>query len=211
MDWSSLKLGDRRGKLVIVEILPNKNGGAAVKCLCDCGKHRTFPACLVFGNVPKFAACNLNGCRQVNVKHGAKLGGKVVPEYCVWSQMIQRCTNSKNEKFPIYGGRGIGVCERWKDYQNFILDLGQRPSPSHTIERRDNNRGYEPDNCFWATREQQGRNRRTNRFLTANGTTLTVVEWAEKIGVNPDFLHSRIGYGWSDERIINEPKHKYSR
>jgi len=86
-------------------------------------------------------------------------GKSSTPEYRVWTYMRQRCTNAKYWAFEYYGGKGIAVCDRWEKFENFIADMGQKPSPEYTIERRDNDKGYEPANCYWATRTQQQRNK----------------------------------------------------
>lgn len=202
-----VKVGDRRGKLEVVRVIQNKNKGSSIECKCDCGELRTFPSCLVFGKAPKFAACNINGCRQVTIKHGGKIGRVVIPEYNTWSGMIQRCTNPKSKKFPIYGGRGITVCNRWMEFGNFLSDMGRKPSLVHTIDRIDVNKDYTPGNCRWATKKEQGRNTRFNRNITCDGVTMTVADWADKLGVDPDFLHGRVNRGWKHDRIIKEPRH----
>lgn len=103
------------------------------------------------------------------IKHGgAKRSGRA-PEYHVWHKMLRRCRDPKSPDFPNYGGRGIFVCERWNDFANFIADMGSRPSATHTIERVNNDDGYHPDNCVWATRDVQARNRRPRQVATHCG------------------------------------------
>ncbi len=93
------------------------------------------------------------------MKHGHALSTKRTTEYIIWGSMIKRCTNPKCQAYPNYGGRGIFVCERWLDFRNFYLDMGARPV-GLTLERRNNNEGYNPTNCYWATRSQNSLNRR---------------------------------------------------
>jgi hypothetical protein len=120
--------------------------------------------------------------------------------------MKQRCSNPNATNYARYGGRGIAVCQRWQEsFLAFLEDLGPRPSKGHTLERRNNNGDYEPDNCYWATRKQQGRNRANNRVYTHNNTTLCLAEWAEILDIDEELLRSRMKSGWSFEMAISMP------
>ena len=123
-----------------------------------------------------------------------------------WGLMIQRCHNPNNPAYPQYGGRHIVVCDRWRlSFIAFLSDMGDRPTPTHTLERRDNNGPYEPENCCWATKKQQARNRTYNRKLTFGGETKTVAEWSESIGIKSWIIRQRIDrYGWSVERTLTK-------
>jgi hypothetical protein len=134
------------------------------------------------------------------------------PEYLVWGTMISRCTNPKVEKYPQYGGRGIKVCDRWLSFLNFISDLGHRPSAKHSLERKDNNGDYCPSNCRWATRKEQGRNRRTNHIIEAGGLKATLVEWSEVTGISEANLKNRINnLGWDSFRALTTPVKTYAK
>jgi hypothetical protein len=121
--------------------------------------------------------------------------------------MIQRCTNPNSAKsYARYGGRGITVCERWlKSFEAFLADMGPRPSPQHSIEREKNERGYDPDNCVWATRNQQARNKRNNKRYRVGTEELTLAEWSERNGIHRATMLSRIRSGWDPALAITTP------
>lgn len=126
--------------------------------------------------------------------------------YNVWCSMRQRCDNPNNQRYADYGGRGIKVCERWQKFENFLADMGARPKyPAHTLERRDNDGDYTPGNCRWATYEEQQNNKRNNHRLTYQGETMTVAEWARKLGVRDQLLRVRLHRGWDLERVLSPP------
>jgi hypothetical protein len=127
--------------------------------------------------------------------------------YGVWCLMRARCEKPTNKSFPSYGGRGIKVCERWSNFQNFFADMGDRPSPKHLLDRIDNDGPYSPDNCRWvgSIREQRS-NCRDNRRLTHNGETLILSEWARRIGIDPDTISERLNsLGWTVEDALTRP------
>lgn len=119
--------------------------------------------------------------------------------------MRLRCIDPKHKAYPNYGGRGITVCDRWMDDpQAFVDDMGLKPSRKHEIDRIDNNRGYFPDNCRWATRSENTRNRRSNRVLDAFGRSMTLVEWSQATGIGPDTITKRLDAGWSVEDALTK-------
>jgi hypothetical protein len=132
-------------------------------------------------------------------------GRTLTPEYKVWRGVIQRCTNPKCPSWARYGGRGITVCERWREFENFLEDMGERPSGAHMIERTNNDGDYEPSNCEWATRPKQYRNRHDNRMLTHNGETLCLTDWATRGKLSVQALHYRLRKGWSMEDALTTP------
>lgn len=119
--------------------------------------------------------------------------------------MIRRCTNERCESFPYYGGRGISVCARWKSFEKFLEDMGERPDNSMSIERINNDLGYEPGNCVWATPTEQARNRSTCWRLTFQGKTMSVSAWADETGIGESTIRQRIKkLGWPVECALTE-------
>jgi len=122
--------------------------------------------------------------------------------------MVQRCTDEGHDRYPFYGARGISVCERWRGpfgFDSFMADMGAKPTSSHTIERIDNAKGYEPGNCRWATRREQSRNQSTNRVIEARGESMILSDWAEKVDIERRTLAWRLDHGWPVERALFTP------
>lgn len=125
------------------------------------------------------------------------------PEFNVWKHMLSRCHNANNKSFKNYGGRGIAVCDQWrKSFEMFLSDVGPRPSVQHSIERIDNNGNYEAANCKWATRIEQGSNKRNNVMVTIEGVEKTISEWARNYGVDPRTAWFRHKQGARGEAIF---------
>lgn len=122
--------------------------------------------------------------------------------------MVQRCTNPKNSAYATHGGRGIAVCERWRTFANFLTDMGERPD-GLTIERIDNDRGYEPGNCRWATRKEQANNRRTSVLIEFRGESKCLSEWARAIGISPQSMQKRLRLGWPLDEALTVPRGVY--
>src|ERR1700743_836023 len=118
-------------------------------------------------------------------KHGHSIKGKETSEYRSWSALIKRCTNPSHERYCDYGGKGVLVCDRWRDsFANFLQDMGLKPSPAHTLDRFPQKEGnYEPGNCRWATTKEQNRNRKSNVYLEFEGERLVKVDWAKRLGI----------------------------
>ncbi len=133
------------------------------------------------------------------VKHGRYK----TPEYRAWQKLIDRCENPKSQTYHNYGGRGIAVCDRWHSFTEFYADMGDRPSPQHSIDRINNDGNYEPSNCRWATIQEQNSNRRDNRIVEVNGLALTTAEWARRLGINGRTFACRIEAGWSPEEAVS--------
>lgn len=117
-------------------------------------------------------------------------------EYHIWNSMKDRCFNSKSKSYPRYGGRGITVCERWRDsFTTFYADMGAKPGPGYSIERKDNDGDYEPNNCYWATPKEQNANKSTNVKVEHNGRLMIRKEYAKELGISAVTLSTRMNRG----------------
>ena len=114
-------------------------------------------------------------------------------EYNSWCSMKKRCLNKTHKSYKDYGGRGVIVCKEWLDsFENFIKDMGFKPSKKHSLERVDNNEGYNKGNCIWATKKEQCQNQRSNRNIEYKGTVLCVSEWARRLNMSNAKLYYRL-------------------
>lgn len=167
-----------------------------MQCLCGCGQTQKTPS-------GKFAPGHHT--RLPNWKAPHKTHGMTKStEHIIWAGMKARCCNPNDPEFHNYGARGIGICDKWRDsFEAFLADMGPRPSRKHTLDRRNNELGYSPDNCRWATRDEQCNNRRGNVTLTHAGETLTVAQWSRRIGLSTTAIHQRIRLGWSIDRVLS--------
>lgn len=145
----------------------------------------------------------------MNHKHGMSVKGNVNPTYNSWSQMLSRCEDPNSTRYKKYGGRGIKVCDRWHTFTNFLLDMEERPQNT-TLDRKNSNKGYYKENCRWATKKQQANNRRNNVFITFEGRTLAVMQWADLLLItNKKRFHARICTGnWNIVRAATTPVHR---
>lgn len=188
----------------------NRRGAATWLCLCKCGKRTT-----VCGQDLRKGGIKSCGCfgrartARDSFKHGHAVGGVTTAEYRAWHSMISRCCNPNAENFQNYGGRGIIVCNRWlESFNNFYADMGDRPSPSHSLDRIDNNKGYYKDNCRWATCGVQQLNKRISSNNTSGITGVCYAKDVSKffayIGVNKKII--RLGYFESFDAAVSSRK-----
>lgn len=176
---------------------------AAWRCLCRCGK-----TIIVRGGHLRKGHTQSCGClKRERVTASVTTHGKYrTPEYRVWKGLLSRCYAKNQPAYRNYGGRGIRACARWrKSFQNFLDDMGPRPSSHHTIERIQNDGPYSPKNCCWATRREQAQNKRSNRHITSQGQTKTITGWSRHLGGSTSCIHNRLARGWSIERAVTTP------
>jgi hypothetical protein len=200
-----IRAGDKFGKLEIVRFIRKSRDkrNSWYECKCECGsltiiRKSTF---LNQNNVSCGCWRRRTGETTTTYKHGMSKSA----EWRAWRAAKERCDDPSHQLWPIYGARGIKFCDRWRGpdgFRNFIDDMGMKPGPKYSIERKDTNGNYEKNNCIWATVKQQNRNKRNNRLVTYRGETHCVGEWAEILGLEYRMLFKRLYAGWSFERAV---------
>jgi len=132
------------------------------------------------------------------------------PEYIAWQDMKTRCFNPNYKRYPNWGGRGITVCDRWlNSSENFLADMGLKPTVKHSLDRINNDGDYCPENCRWATKAEQQNNRRINRLITINDVTLTIAQWTTEKGYGRTVIQCRLDLGWSEYKAVMTPVRQY--
>lgn len=197
------KTGERFGRLVVLK----RSHGTFWECLCDCGNViEVNGSNLISGNT---TSC---GCysRDMHIEILTTHGRSDERLYGIWKGMFYRCNNENATEYHNYGGRGIAVCEEWENIENFIkwaIENGYKETL--TLDRIDVNGNYCPENCRWATMEEQSNNKRTNVHITHNGETMTIAQWSRRTGIPYGTLSARKRRGWSDAECIDgKKKHK---
>lgn len=204
--------GNRYGQLVVLECLGVRNdygshGSMLWSCVCDCGQESIKSTALL--GTGRVNSC---GCLVAKKNRARSTHGKThIPEYWVWAAMRQRCSNSTDRYYANYGGRGIKVCDRWAKFENFLADMGRRPSSKHTIDRINNDGDYEPGNCRWATQLEQAQNTTRTHWITHDGRTQSLSAWAREVGLTQAALKIRLRKGWPLETALTLPLRITSR
>lgn len=185
--------------------LPAYNGRLRYAlCECCCGYLSvSILAHVVHGKTRGCNECALELTHRSNTTHGKSS----TRAYVIWRKMRSRCNDPNNDNWDRYGGRGIAVCERWDaSFENFFADMGHPPTAKHTLERKDNDGNYEPNNCCWATRKEQCNNTSRNVKLMYRGKIYTIAQLCEKSGLSKHLVRNRIqNYGWSVEDAVEIP------
>lgn len=140
-------------------------------------------------------------------RHGHTSGGKTSPTYSSWKSMMQRCYNTNHPRYTEWGGRGITVCDRWDRFENFLTDMGERPEKT-TLDREDNDKGYSPDNCRWATRIEQAQNTKAIIWVEIDGERRCLKEWCRIRGVDYVMVYTRVRRGMDPLTALNKPKRR---
>jgi len=202
-------IGKKFGRLKVLRLAEkDKNGNQKVFCRCSCGKEKVILMYSIHKGITKSCGCLIaETTRKRATIHGHSTLTNTSKTYNAWHAMIQRCSNPKNNNYKRYGGRGIKVCKKWSIFKNFLSDMGAKPK-GKTIERIDNDGDYCLENCRWATRYEQDRNRSTNHFLTHDGKTMIISDWSKYLGIKISTIQSRLKYGWSIKRTLTEPVRK---
>ena len=204
--------GERFGKLVAIKTIgKNKNGGYLWQCKCDCGNEIIANVGNLKNGHTKSCGClRADRCKMKFTKHGLEH----TRLYGIWSDMRLRCYDEKNISYNRYGGRGITICDEWKNDIKAFYDwaMANGYKDSLTIDRIDNDGNYCPENCRWVTVKEQASNRRSNILVTHNGKTQTMKEWAHEVGIPYKAVWARMQkLGWSAERALTEPVKKGKR
>jgi len=183
-------IGKKFGRLTCMKLVGRGDHGFRYRFRCEDGVEIEAR-----GNNVRSGHTTSCGCLAVELvsKRMTTHGRTMTSEYKTWKGMTQRCSNPKDKRYSDYGGRGIKVCQRWKCFENFLEDMGLRPSAAHSIERENNDGNYEPGNCRWATAAEQSRNRRGNTRITYNGETRILADWADYFGIKRSTMRGRLG------------------
>lgn len=199
------------GRLTPIEFVdfktfPSGQRRARWRFKCDCGNEPIIDASAVASGNTKSCGCWATDVRAAAITHGAARTGAFAPTYRSWRNMLTRGRNPNINRAERYVLRGITVCDDWlpgvdgKGYERFLAYAGERPSPQHSIDRIDNDRGYEPGNVRWVVQSQQTRNQRRNKMVQYQGQLMTLVDAAEKSGIKYQVIRDRIRLGWPPEK-----------
>jgi hypothetical protein len=192
--------GLRFGSLVVTGLSgKSEDGGTLWQVMCDCGKSAIKRQNNLVRKIRPTQTCGYTCPLFVSTY---RTSTKKHPLYEMWAGMVARCNNPNATNFKAYGARGIQVCERWRSFENFLSDMGRRPTLKHTLERIDNGKGYEPDNCKWATRRENAFNKRNNRMTLEQADTYIAN------GLCKATVMDRIYKGWSVEAAVSTPAKK---
>lgn len=202
MSIPNIKRGVRFGGRVVLSDKRTKHAKPRVLCLCDCGSRDLVEVRKLRAGLGQRCRLCSRGAHHPSTTHGAY--GTV--EYRTYFNMLARCQNPSHNRYEFY--KNVKIDKRWlgeNGFENFVADMGPKPTPHHSIDRKDNDGDYTPENCRWATPKQQARNRHNSMTMTYEGETKTVKEWSEQLDMKYSTLRKRILSGWTPERAVTTP------
>lgn len=190
----------------LVALYPERRKLLGWQCVCDCGQTNWVQVQKLTCGATRSCGCLARQAKsEAHFKHGHTLGKNPTRAYRAWSGMHTRCENKSTKNYNDYGGRGIKVCEDWRDFSAFLRDMGE-PPPGTSLDRVDNDQGYSKGNCRWATRVEQANNKRSNRLFTAFGRTQGIVQWSQETGLDYHLLYNRlVSKAWPAEKALRTP------
>jgi hypothetical protein len=205
--------GQHFGRLAVLRYDEKRNGKHKWICRCDCGTERSVIAGnLLKGSTQSCGCLHRERTAEATSTHGYTRGPKKRSEYKIWGAMLRRCYKATDRAFRNYGGRGITVCDRWRfgegglsAFECFIADMGDRPSTAHSMDRRDNDAGYAPENCYWATSSQQAATRRVNIMVDWKGERLPLKVICRREGLPYLRVMQRRYKGWPTMDALTAP------
>ena len=204
------KIGDRFGRLTVISNTPNHVKKGHKKklfwlCRCERGVEKYFYGHTLRNGGATSCGCKITDLKKYSISTSLSVGKK---SYSSWTLMLSRCYDKRHKNYKNYGGRGITVCDRWKNsFQNFLDDIGERPI-GMTIGRIDNNGHYEPSNCKWETNDQQSSNKRNTAFVDGQ----KLIDLCREKGIDRNIVYQRCkAMGWSLEKAISQPVRKYKK
>lgn len=193
--------------LTAIERVGEIGHGTYWRCRCDCGNVTVVSR----GELTSNSGTKSCGCwnRETARRRRMSHGGSYLPEYSSWANMWSRCTNVNNKMHHRYGGRGITVCRRWRKFETFLEDMGRRPSGGYSLERKNNDGNYEPQNCVWTTRAMQNRNQSRLHFVEYGGQRMPLSAAVEASNSPADYqcVRARLKRGWDLARALAAPSH----
>ena len=197
----------RKFHRLTVVAMAGLNEHAQAMCVadCDCGTkgRKLLKSMLMTGKTRSCGCLRTETTVARSTTHGLKSRANPAPEYAIRLAMLSRCYNPKDVGYPGYGGRGITVCDRWREsFSNFMQDMGPRPSPELMLERKNNDAGYSPENCCWATPVAQANNTRANIYVVYQGERIALTLLCRRLGLKADKVRWRYNNGWPIERAL---------
>lgn len=217
-------IGQKFGRLLVLEFAGIRNYRTFFLCRCECGKEKIIMGKSIINGKTKSCGCLIKEVMKNNF-FGVTHGKHNTIFYKKWGGIKTRCLNKKNHTYKNYGGRGIKICDKWLKFEGFYDDMYDNEDPSKsyikhcekfgenntTLDRIDNNKGYCKENCRWSTSKEQANNRRNNRLIVYQGKRQTIAEWAKELNIKPSLISDRIKRGWKIEKVFNTPINFYKK